>query len=420
MVNMRDDDAPGEPEEQQPADSGDGEPTGACGEDVLAKRAGFRLADAFDSAEMPGDPRHQFAELIARSLAPHLEAVLAQQRIAEDLARSINGVKQMQMKFLAIPSLFAAARVHQQFEESIARSLAPHLEAVLAQQRIAEDLARSINGFEQLQKHALAIQPILDALRVRQQLEESIARSLAPQLEAFRAFARSVVPPLIKLPSLNLPKDWFPRNWENVPDLDIGAAMDIILDEGIPLVWVPRPAIVAELVSAADADARDGILLSSRDDIAIDCLAVLGEVTAPELKSLAELAAEAVSALRGGHGSGAQALAGNVFDTLLRDAARRGVAFSGPPVGYFKYDKVRKQITPVSDDTAIRRFRPDCVLSAALAALEKYDPSDPPPARFVRHATAHRACPAQYTPVNAIVAVMLAASMLREAQASGW
>jgi hypothetical protein len=420
MVNMRDDDAQDVPDEQQPAGSGDDEPTRVCDEDVPAKRAGFRLADAFDSAEMPGDRRDQFAESIARNLTPHIEAVLAQQRIAKDLARHISGFEQLQMKFLAIPSLFAAARVHQQLEESIARNLAPHLEAVLAQQRIAEDLARGISGFAQLQKHVLAIQPILDAVRVRQQLEESIARGLAPQLAAFREFARSVVPPLIKLPSLNLPTDWFPRNWENVPDLDIGAAMGIILDEGVPLVWVPRPAIVAELVSAADADARDGILLSSRDEIAVDCLTVLGEVAAPELKPLAELAAEAVSALRGGHGSSAQALAGNIFDTLLRDAARRGVMFAGPPVGYFKYDKVRKQITPVSDDTVIRRFRPDCALSAALAALENYDPSDPPPARFVRHATAHRACTAQYTPVNAIVAVMLVASMLREAQASGW
>jgi len=303
MVNMRDGDTQDDPGEQQP--------TGERDEDVSAKRAGFRLADAFESVEIPDDPQHQFAGSIARSL-------------------------------------------------------------------------------------------------------------LAPHLQAIREFARSVVPPLIKLPSLNLPTDWFPRNWEDVPDLDVGTAMGIILDEGIPLVWVPRPAIVVELVSAADADARDGILLSSRDDIAVDCLSVLGEVTGPELNPLTELAAEAVSALRGGHSSSAQALATNVFDTLLRDATRRGVIFAGPAVGYFKYDKVRKQITPVSDDTVIRRFRPDCVLSAALAALEKYDPSDPPPARFVRHATAHRACPEQYTPVNAIVAVMLMASMLREAQVSGW
>jgi hypothetical protein len=74
----------------------------------------------------------------------------------------------------------------------------------------------------------------------------------------------------------------------------------------------------------------------------------------------------------------------------------------------------------VSDDTVIRRFRADCVLSASLPALQPYDPSDPPPARFVRHATARCVRPQQYTPVNAVVAAMLMTSMLREAQSSGW
>ena len=360
-------------------------------------------------------------ESIARSISPHMELIRWQQRIAENFARSVSGFEQMQMKSSALPSLYAAVRVRQQLEESIARSISPHMEVIRWQQRIAEDFARSVSGFEQMQNHVLAsTQPLLDAVRLHQQLGESIPRGLAPQLGLFREFARSVVPQLIKPLSLHLPTDWLPPNWEDVPDLDFGTAMDIILDEGIPLVWVPRPAIVAALLSAADADARDGILLSSREEIAVDCLTVLGDVAAPELKPLTELAAEAVSALRGGHASSAQALAGNIFDTLLRDAACRGVMFADVPLGYFKYDKVRKQITPVSDRTAIRRFRPDCVLSAALAALENYDPSDPPPARFVRHATAHRACQSQYTPVNAIVAVMLVASMLREAQASGW
>ena len=418
MVTMRDDGAQDDPDGQE-GDTADDAVTDARDEGTRAKRTGFRLADAFDSAEKPGDPGHQFAEPILQNLAPLLDAALAQ-RITGDLARTINAAGHSQIRSLAIPSLLAASRVHQQLDDSITRTLAPYLESVLAQQRMAEDLARSVSAAGLLHRQFLAMPSILAATQMHQQLGESIALSLAPHREAFAEFARSVVQPLIKLPSLNLPPDWFPRNWEDVPDLDVGKALVIILDEGVPLVWVPRPGIVAELVGAADADVRDGILLSSRDDIGADCLSVLDEVTAPELKPLAELAAEAVSALQGGHGSSAQALAGNVFDTLLRDGARRGVMFAGPPIGYFKYDKVRKQITPISDDTAIRRFRPDCVLSAAVAALENYDPSDPPPARFVRHATAHRACPAQYTPVNAIVAVMLVASMLREAQASGW
>lgn len=67
-----------------------------------------------------------------------------------------------------------------------------------------------------------------------------------------------------------------------------------------------------------------------KDRIAEDCLVVLGEIVAPELPPLTKLAAEAVIALRDGHRSGAQALAGNIFDTLLRDAAGRGVIFAGP------------------------------------------------------------------------------------------
>lgn len=318
------------------------------------------------------------------------------------------------------------------FGESLAKKLLPQLDMFRAQQRMAENLIRDIGGLGRIRQQVAAAQPLAEAFRGERLLAESVFKDLSAagglarwvfgdlsQIEAFREFSRSVVPDLAKVASL-IPADWFPSNWEQMPDPDIDAAISVIVDEGIPLVWVPRPAIVAELVAAADAEARDEILLASREEITEDCLAVLGEITASELKPLAELAVEAVAALRDGHGSGAQALAGNIFDTLLRDAIRRGVIFAGPPGGYFKYDKVRKQIIPVSDDTLIRRFRADCVLSAALPALEPYDPSDPPPARFIRHATAHCARPEQYTPVNAVIAVMLMTSMLREAQASGW
>src|SRR6266496_3893499 len=150
------------------------------------------------------------------------------------------------------------------------------------QQQIAENLIRSMGGFDRLQKQVLAAQPRIEAFRAQQLFAENVFKNInavsglqrqvlgnLSQIEAFREFSRSVVPELAKLASL-IPADWFPRNWEQVPDLDIGAAISILVDEGIPLVWVPRQAIVAELVSAADADARDEVLLSSRDDIADD------------------------------------------------------------------------------------------------------------------------------------------------------
>jgi hypothetical protein len=375
LVRMSEEDRRSEPGEPEPGSDGDGQP--ADGERADPAATPVPGSPVFDATRIMGKWQQQFGAPIARRLLPQLEVFQAQQRIAENLIRSMGGFDRLQRQILAAQ---------------------PRIEAFRAQQLFAESVFKNINAVSGLQRQVLG--------------------NLS-QIEAFRSFARSVVPELAKLASL-IPEDWFPRNWEQAPDLDIDAAIGIIVDEGIPLVWVPRAAIVAELVAAADADARDEVLLSSRDEIAEDCLAVLGEITAPDLKPLAELAAEAVTALRDGHRSSAQALAGNVFDTLLRDATRRGVIFTGPPVGYFKYDKVRKQITPVSDDTVIRRFRADCVLSASLPALQPYDPSDPPPARFIRHATAHCVRPEQYTPVNAVVAAMLMTSMLREAQSSGW
>ena len=255
MVTMNGDDTQ-DADQQHLAGSGDGEPPGAHDEDVPAKRPEFRLLTVSDSGEVADDPQDQLALSVARNLAPQLQAAFTQQ----------------------LQPVLDAFRV--QFADSIGQTLALQLELIIA-----------------------------------------------PQLEVFRELARSVMPRLIELQPLNLLTDLLPPNWKDVPDLDIETVIGIVLDEGIPLVWVPRPAIVTELISAADADTRDGILSSSRDDIALDCLAVIGEITDAKLKPLAGLAAEAVTALQAGHSSSAQALAGNVFDTLLRAATRRGMIF---------------------------------------------------------------------------------------------
>jgi hypothetical protein len=317
-------------------------------------------------------------------------------------------------------------------DESLAawQSIAPQLQEFAVRRHELAELASQVGQFGLL----TSLQSVFDAADQQRELARSFGTYAAPHLaaleEATRAVAAlrettAVLAPLVKFPVLNfhLPTDWFPPNWEEVPGQDVDDLADkavaIIQGEGIPLVWVPRPQTVRALVRAADADARDSILLVSRDDISDDCTAVLTEVTAAELMPLADLGAHAVGALRDGNAAPAQALATNVFDTLLRDMGRRGVIFDGP-LGYFKYDKVRKRIEPVSGETRISQYRAACVLAAAVPALQDYEPADPAPVRFVRHATAHRVGPEQYTPVNAIVAVMLMTSMLREAQSSGW
>ncbi len=217
------------------------------------------------------------------------------------------------------------------------------------------------------------------------------------------------------------PNSWCPRNWaaHDWSTADIEAAMPILCDEGIPLAWVPRAAIVAELIHAPDAASRQAVLAARIPEIVEDCRDVLSVILDPDLKPLVDLAESALDALSVAPPA-AQALAANIFETFLRDANRRGQMFSGN-FGYFKTEKVVKRITAVSDDTPVNEFRESCVLTPALLALQSYNPeTDPLPTEFGRHPTVHRAHPQHYTPANAVIAVMLAISFLRQAQESGW
>jgi hypothetical protein len=218
-----------------------------------------------------------------------------------------------------------------------------------------------------------------------------------------------------------LPRLLYPANWGTLADDpdDVDTAVSIMRDEGIPLAWVPGPAIVAELVAAPDAATRTVILENRAAEITTDCLAALDQVTDPDLKHLAELTRQSIAALDKTPEAG-QALAANVFDTFLRHANQRGRMF-GASFGYFKYKEVTTRITPVQNVTTAAELRVACALTPALCALTEFHPGTGSiPAEFNRHATAHAADPAQYTRANAVTAVMLATSFLRQAQESGW
>src|SRR5258708_11371042 len=207
-----------------------------------------------------------------------------------------------------------------------------------------------------------------------------------------------------------------PPNWPDDPDRETPLE---IMNAGIRLIWVPRSDIVERLTTAGNADARGAILGQTAQEIVDDCEAVLADVTAPDLQPLASLAGAAGRALRDGHGAASQALAANVFDTWLRDAARRGVVFI-PPKGYFRYPHVVRQMKPLASEVRIRDLRELGVQASILAALRDFGPGDAIPAEVGRHPTAHAAGPEQYTDVNAVIALMLTTSVLRQAQASGW
>lgn len=304
----------------------------------------------------------------------------------------------------------------------LVKRMKPAFTAAVAAQAAMDKIAQNMGYYRHWQQQVAAMyEPVRS---VQQHLERLGSVAYLAQAEFASRLAETVTKRIAALPNpadlVKLHLQFYPPNWRSLTNVNVDTAVSIVCDEGIPLAWVPRSDIVAKLVDASDMAARDTILVADAADIALDCREALDEVTAPDLKPLADLARDAILALERDTPAAAQALAGNVFDTFLRDAGRRGNIF-GAPLGYFKYDKVTKKITPVSDDTLLSDYRIACVLSPVLPALADYNPeTDPVPDRFGRHATAHRAHPAQYTLVNAVVAVMLMTSVLREAQESGW
>jgi hypothetical protein len=226
---------------------------------------------------------------------------------------------------------------------------------------------------------------------------------------------------LSQVRGVELPAGWFtstlPVNWRDRADISLTAAM-AALEEGVPLIWVPRGGIVAELAACENSAARDAVLVRERLAIAADCAAVIGEVDRADLAPLLPLAMEVTDAVQAGLLSAGQALAANVFDTWLRDATARGLAFRPGKGGVYR--NALGQIGPVSDETLLAELHQICALTPVVVALEVFWSGQPVPGRFSRHATAHRAGPEQYTEPNAITAMMLMASLLRESQESGW
>ena len=239
---------------------------------------------------------------------------------------------------------------------------------------------------------------------------------LLPYAGVFRDFGMSVLLQVIEnLPQYQRFHEWLPLNWRDKPELDLDMALQVI-NEGVPLIWVPRASIVSDLLRVRNSEMRSRILVNRHSAISGNCLTVLGEVSDPELTVLAEAAVEAAQALADAHFRSAQALASNILDTWMRDAVRRGVFNL---TGRVRYKEVRRQIQPLSNNTSLEFFREICVLVPVAVALEEYLPPNPPPRIFNRHATAHSVGQQQYTPANAVVSVMLISSLLREAEESG-
>jgi hypothetical protein len=109
-------------------------------------------------------------------------------------------------------------------------------------------------------------------------------------------------------------KDWieqlkrsYPANWHDLTRQEIDKAVDLMLDPGLSLAWVPRTEILRELLAAEDDEARTSVLEARSADIITDVERVFDEVTLPELAMTTDYARKAVAAHKDGHTEAAPA-----------------------------------------------------------------------------------------------------------------
>ncbi|MEU2263912.1 hypothetical protein ABZ557_27390 [Streptomyces sp. NPDC019645] len=244
----------------------------------------------------------------------------------------------------------------------------------------------------QLQKQLQGMYTFNSSLRT---LIESVNRSYAPQweriFESIRDFQSRI----------------FPENWEGVSRPGIEGFESLLIDEGIALMWVPGPKAIQALLDAPTAADRRRIISRRWKGIVTDCETVLSNVTHPRLQDSKNFGLDCVWALQEGHTAPAQALAGNLLDSVLRsnfdNAARLEVTRNN-----FKKNGVRFNL----DDYKIRAAFTFAPVWCAHAKYKTED-GDPIPRTFGRHPTTHAVSRAQYSRINAVMGLMLVTSVIK-------
>lgn len=196
---------------------------------------------------------------------------------------------------------------------------------------------------------------------------------------------------------------WRPPNWPD--DVDCAVLEEIVNDEGLPVVWVPRAEVLARMLRAADRTERVGLLMANAVSLVEDCVGVLPELTHKDLSGQVPLANAALAAWRAGQTEGAQALAVVVIDSALRAVFENA--------GNYKQFGEDARID--FEDAPAMHIKALCALAPIAAFYTPWWPKSgsPPPAVLSRHVSIHQATAQQYKPKHSLVAVLLMTSVLR-------
>lgn len=223
-------------------------------------------------------------------------------------------------------------------------------------------------------------------------------RAVAPFLEATAEYFGRV-------------QDSLPANWLELDDTPLDEVALLSKDTGWPLTWVPRAAVLRELLEvSADSDGTrnrgtlEGVLMERKQEVLEDVLCVANEIDHPDLREVVPFITEAVGQLRRGEFRGPQAALGSVLTHLIERTLAYGKSSAA---------KADLAVDPLA--VRLLEIRVACLSNAVVAAFASFGDGSVPVV-FARHAVAHTIAPEQYSEVNALVGMMLVCSLARELQ----
>jgi len=234
-------------------------------------------------------------------------------------------------------------------------------------------------------------------------INDSVMKALAPALAEFNKAYFSQFADIAK----NLQKiaaRAYPANWQ-VGDGLVGFPdnlEEILIEEGIPLAWVPPTQVLEKLFAAETPGDRRKVLSSNWKSIVDECAVVLNSVEEQKLAVYVEFALEAAEALAEGKWKASQALSTNILDSFLHQ----------------KFTPAsRKELTNQMNRVDWKKFpmRVALVVGALSGGYAEYWPKngDEIPKQFSRHASAHGLSRRQYSRLNAVIALMNVVGLIK-------